>query len=322
MSLQAVVSEIQRRESFCVTTHISPEGDAVGSALALGVALCSMGKKAQVVFRDPIPRQLRFLPHQGMVSVRKRLPSTVDALLVVDCGDLGRTGFFKKKRPLTGRIINVDHHRTNNKFGDVNWVDPAASATGEMIYLLLRELGVAIGPAMATALYTTLITETGSFHYLNTSARVLQICAELIGYGADPFEIARRLYEQQTEGRLRLMGLVFSELASDRSRKIAWVTVTLSMLDQTGTVPEDSENLVNYLGYLQGILVAILFRQIDRGSFKVSFRSHRVDVSRIAVRLGGGGHAYAAGCTIQGTRLPVQRRVLRVVREELRRIAK
>jgi phosphoesterase RecJ-like protein len=322
MSLQAVVSEIDRHASFIVTSHVAPEGDAVGSAMALALALKALGKSAEVALRDPVPRQLAFLPSRGLVYRKERIVDPADALIAVDCGDLHRTGFFFGERPPVGRIINIDHHITNHKFGDVNWVDASAASTGEMVYDLLVELKIPITPGIAAALYTSIASETGSYHYVNTTPKVFRMAADLVERGADPVAIARSLFESQTEGRLRLMAEVFSGLRLDSGGKLAWIRATLPMLEATGTDPEDTENLINYASFIEGVEVALLFRQIDPESFKVSLRSRgRVDVSRIATRFGGGGHRYASGCVVRGEIAPVEERVLAAVREEISRCA-
>jgi phosphoesterase RecJ-like protein len=318
MSLDAVVSEIDRHSSFLVTAHIGPEGDAIGSGMALTLGLRSIGKKADMVVRDPIPRQLWFLPGREIVFQREKISGPVDALVAVDCGDLERTGFFNSERPHVGRIINIDHHVTNRKFGDVNWVISEAAATGEMIYDLLRAMNIRITQPIATALYTSIASETGSYHYTNTTSKVFRMAAELVELGADAVSIARHLFESQTEGRLRLMAEVFSGLALDPGGKIAWTSVTLPMYGRTGTDAEDTENFVNYLKFIEGVEVALIFKQIDQRSYKISFRSAgSVDVARIAGRFGGGGHVYASGCVVEGELADLQASVLSAVREEI-----
>jgi phosphoesterase RecJ-like protein len=261
---------------------------------------------------------LKFLSCEGLVYQREEIRDPVDALIAVDCGDLNRTGFFFGDRPPVGRIINIDHHVTNHKFGDVNWVMAEAAASGEMIYDLFSEMKIPITPEIAIPLYTSIASETGSYHYTNTTPKVFRMAADLAERGADPVAIARYLFESQTEGRLRLMAEVFSGLSLDPSGKVAWISVTLPMLDRTGTSAEDTENFINYPRFIEQVEVAVFFRQVDPSRYKVSFRSRgRVDVSRIATRFGGGGHAYASGCVVPGDLASVEQRILSAVREEI-----
>lgn len=319
MSLEAVVSEICKHSSYLVTSHVGPEGDAVGSAMALALGLRSIGKKADVILRDPVPLQLSFLPQKDLVSQRESITEAVDTMVVVDCGDLNRTGYFSGERPSVGTMINIDHHVTNHGFGNINWIESDASATGEMVFDLLKAMNISMTPEIATALYTAIMSETGSYHYSNTTSKVFRMAADLLEHGADAVEIARHLYESQSAGKLRLMGEVFSGLSLDSGGKIAWAVVTLPMMERTGTLPEDTESFVNYHRYIDGVEVAILFRQVSPQSYKVSFRSGGdLDVSRIAGRFGGGGHMYASGCLMDGELVAIQKQVLSIVEEEIR----
>jgi phosphoesterase RecJ-like protein len=172
---------------------------------------------------------------------------------------------------------------------------------------------------IATALYTSIASETGSYHYTNTTSKVFRMAADLVELGADAVSIARHLFESQTEGRLRLMAEVFGGLSLDPGGKVAWTAVTLPMYGRTGTDAEDTENFVNYLRFIEGVEVALIFKQIDRRSYKISFRSAgAVDVARIADRFGGGGHRYASGCVVEGELADIQASVLAAVREEIR----
>lgn len=316
MSLPEVVALIQRKKSFLITGHVSPEGDVLGSGLALALALRRMGKSAEVVNRDPFPRQLLFLPHEGLYSQRETITQPAEVLIVVDCGTLERTGY---KRPLPAEVlVNIDHHVTNPSFGDVNWVLPTATATGEMIYDLLKALGVAITPPMATCLYTALATETGSFRYVNTSSKSLRIAAELIECGASPVQIAHALYDANTSGQMQLLGEVLTTMEIRPEDRLAWIRVTQSQLERTRTTLEDTEDFVNYPRSIEKVEVAIFFREAGPEQYKISFRSQgKVDVSLLAKRLGGGGHSYAAGCTRFGPWEKVKELVLASAREAI-----
>ncbi|MBI3803181.1 MAG: bifunctional oligoribonuclease/PAP phosphatase NrnA [Nitrospirae bacterium] len=316
MSLADVVAVLQQKKSFLITGHVSPEGDVLGSGLALAMALRQMGKTAEVINKDPFPRQLLFLPHKGLFSQRETVTPSSEVLIVVDCGTLERTGY---PRPLPAEIlVNIDHHVTNPAFGDVNWVVPTATATGEMIYDLLKALGTEITPPIATALYTALATETGSFRYVNTSSKTLRMAAELIESGADLARIAHALYDANTSGQMQLLGEVLTQMEISVDDRLAWIRVTQSQLQRTRTTLEDTEDFVNYPRSIEKVEVAIFFREAGPDQYKISFRSQgKVDVALLAKRLGGGGHTYAAGCTCFGAWEQVKERVLSTAREAI-----
>lgn len=316
MSLAKVVSVLQERESFLITGHVSPEGDVIGSGMALALALRDMGKKAKVINKDPIPQQLLFLPHDGLFTQQKTITQTADALIVVDSGSFERTGYAGPFSIPT--IINIDHHVTNPSFGNINWVLPTAMATGEMIYDLLKEMGTAMTPSIATCIYTALITETGSFRYVNTTSRALQIAGEMIEKGADPFRIASALFEANTSGRLKLLAEVLAKMEVSSDERIAWIQVMQAQLRKTGTTFEDTEDFVTYPRSIEKVEVAVFFREVGPEQFKISFRSQgKVDVALLAKRWGGGGHTYAAGCTRIGPWEKVKEMILASVQEAI-----
>lgn len=300
MVIARIADEIKKKRVFAITAHVSPEGDALGSELALAIALRQLGKEASVINFDPVPRQLRFLPHDKVIKDKKEIEGSFDALFVLDCGDIERTNLFKDAPPSVPLVINIDHHLTNKKFGHINWVEESAAATGELIYYLIERLGLRITPDIAICLYTTLLTETGNFNYSNTSSKVLRIAADLVEAGADPWKIAVSLGENSPE-RLRLLGELLINIEKSRDGKIAWFTITNELFERTKTSAEDTENLVNYPRSLLGVEVALLFREVSPDSFKISLRSNGVvNVAEIATKFAGGGHKYAAGCLVKG----------------------
>jgi len=310
----SVVEAMKPYQTFCVSTHINPEGDALGSAIGLALALRSAGKEADVVLRDPVPAYLDFLPFQGVVSQHPALPRAYDVLAVVDCGDLERTGLFTQAPPPVKAVVNIDHHMTNREFGTVNWIVPDATASGQMVYELIQAWGVPLSRDIAVCLYTTLLTETGCFRYSNTTPGTFRIAADLLECGVDSAKVARALYERSSPGRLQLLGEVLRGLGRHPNGKIAWVTVTQALFRATGTSPEDTEDMVNYPRSLNGVEVAVLFRELSSTQYKISLRSQgRVNVAAIAEGFGGGGHRNAAGCVAQGDLESVRARVLSAV---------
>ncbi|MGH7273919.1 MAG: DHH family phosphoesterase [Nitrospiria bacterium] len=318
--IHEVIQEIERNSTFLVSTHINPEGDALGSALALALALRTLGKKALVVNRDPVPRFLDFLPYQGIFQQRNQVAEPYDVLAVLDCGDLARTALFDPQNLPATRVINIDHHLTNQQFGHINWIQVEATATGEMIFELIKAMGINMTSEMALCIYTSIVTETGSFRYSNTSSRTFLLAAELVGHGVEPWRVAQQLFERNTTGQLKLLADLLSKMEVSRDGRMAWVEVTQDLFSATKTSAEDIENFVNYPRSIEGVEVAILFRELSSDSYKLSFRSKgRVDVARLAEQFGGGGHRNAAGCVVKGRRDQVREKVLPAVEEAITR---
>jgi phosphoesterase RecJ-like protein len=317
-----ILQLIRDKSSFLVTAHQAPEPDAMGSSIALALALRGLGKKARVVNVDPLPRVLRFLSTNQLVARQRRITERPDALFVLDCGDLERTALFETGRTASQipfPVVNIDHHLTNTRFGTYNWIEPHAAATAELIYELMQGLQSPMTAEIATSLYTALVGETGSFRYSNTTARVFHLAARLVEEGAEPFRVSRELFESDSPGRLKLLHRLLGTLTRSFDGRVAWVTVTRRMLRETRTGVEDTENLVNYPRSLGGVDVAVLFREEQPRLFKISLRSKgRVNVAAAAQRFGGGGHHNAAGCKLSGSLPAVRRAVLRAVREEMR----
>ena len=321
MSQQAVQEALLRHRRCLVSTHVSPEGDALGSALALAHALRGMGKEALVVNRDPIPRLLDFLPSDGLFRQVSRVDGDYDLLVVVDCGDLERTGLFDTQRPPL--LINIDHHVTNRQFGQINWVEPEASATAQMIAGLLAAMRAPMTMEIALCLYTALMTETGSFKYSNTTPRVFRLAAELAERGVQPAWVASQIYERNTLSRLKLLGALLERLEMNSDRTVAWVTIPAELFARTGTTAEDAEDFVNYPRSLAQTQVAVLIRDAEPGRVKVSFRaSGDVDVAAVAAQFGGGGHRKAAGCTVAGTIETVRPQVIAAAERAVRQAAR
>jgi phosphoesterase RecJ-like protein len=321
---QAVQEALLRHGRCLISTHVSPEGDALGSALALAHALRGLGKEALVVNRDPVPRLLDFLPSQGLFRQVSRVEGEHDLLVVVDCGDLERTALFNERRPPL--VVNIDHHITNKQFGGINWVEPDAAATAEMIAELLGAMGVPVTSEIALCLFTALLSETGSFRYSNTTPRVFRLAAELAERGVQPAEVAQKIYERNTLPRLKLLGALLERLELNADRTVAWVTIPAELFARTGTTAEDAEDFVNYPRSLEATQVAMLIRDAGPGLVKVSFRaSGPVDVSAIASQFGGGGHRKAAGCTVAGGIEEVRAKVVaaaeRAVQETIQTVA-
>jgi phosphoesterase RecJ-like protein len=297
---QRIRETIDKGRRFLVTTHIDPDGDAVGSAFAACFALTGLGKDAAVYLRDSVPHRYRFLPKPA--AVQHVLPENgYDAVIVVDCGDLTRVGDGHASLKQKGLLVNIDHHAAGQAFGQINIIDERASSTAEILYLILKSLQVRFTSDIAVNLYTAVVTDTGSFRYENTTERAFSICEEMIGFGVSPAHVAAKVYENHPKERFQLLCLVLATMETAREDRIALAHITGDMFSRTRTNPEHAEGFVEYLKEIDSVEVACLLRELGSGRYKVSMRSkERVDVASVARTFGGGGHRKAAGCTLEG----------------------
>ncbi|HET6420347.1 MAG TPA: bifunctional oligoribonuclease/PAP phosphatase NrnA [Geobacteraceae bacterium] len=298
--IQRIISEIELNNTFLVTAHENPDGDAIGSSLAMANYLASLGKDVTIYSCDPVPDNYMFLPLAG--NVLYEIPNRhFDICFILDAGDMGRAGKNLSKCGRIGKIINIDHHPDNKNFGDINVVDPGASATGALIYRVLSAAGHVIDYNTALCIYTAIVTDTGSFRYSNADQEAFHISGQMIAKGINPWFVTENLYESQPRQRLDLLSLALSTLQVADRGDIASITVTLDMFSKTGATPDLTDGFINYPRSIKGVEVAIFFREIEKNTFKVGFRSKgKVDVSSLAAVFGGGGHHNAAGCKISG----------------------
>jgi phosphoesterase RecJ-like protein len=293
-----VCEALLRYRRIVITSHMRPDGDSIGSSLALAWALRELGIDARVVHRDPPTPQLAEFPGTGDIEVADAIPQGTEAVVVLECGDLARTG-------LSGfdglPLINIDHHPGNTGYGDVHWFDGTAAALGEVIFDIIAELGVPLTAQMATQLFVAVVTDTGSFKYPGVSPRTFSICARLLEAGADPVSTARKLYDSHSLGRLRLQGALLQTLEVELDGHVALMTLTDAMLDASGSAPDETDGLINLPLSVKAIQASVCFKQADDGHWRVSLRSKgAIDVGRLARGIGGGGHRNAAGCTLEG----------------------
>jgi phosphoesterase RecJ-like protein len=323
----AEVKEIIRgAERFVLVTHVNPDGDGIGSQIALHRHLVSLGKTSRIINGHPPPANYRFLHDDGEVEVYDAdrhggVIAAADAIFVLDISNWDRLGACGPAvRESRARKICIDHHVSNNRFADVNVIDRTASSTGEMIYRLIEGSGDGLTPDIALPLYVSIITDTGSFRFSNTNSRVHRIAAHLVDLGVNPRHTYEKIYETSSIGRLRLLGLALSELRMAASDRLVWVKITREMLDRTGTRPQDCEGFVDYLRLLKDVEVCLLLIEVGEGRLKVSLRSRgAVDVNRLAAEFGGGGHRHAAGALLQGSVEALERSLLQSVERLLAR---
>lgn len=304
--LDEVLNQIGRRTKFILTSHARPDGDAVGSALACCQILRSMGKEASVVLSDGVPVIYRPLPgSDSVVQTTEDVPEA-EAAIILECDGIARTKLAGLEQHY---LINIDHHATARPFADVNWIDPNACATAEMIFLLAREAGVKISPEVATCLYTAVLTDTGSFCFTGTTERTFALAQELVRCGADPVRIAHSVYFSTHLAKMRLLGAALSNLQRDGS--LAWMHVGQDAMERAHASEEDCEGLVNYALAIEGIEVALFFRELPDGRYRVSLRSKgSVNVAAVAAVFGGGGHECASGCSVDGPLMPAVERLM------------
>ncbi len=298
-SLQEIVEFVKRHHSFAVLSHSRPDGDSLGSSLALGCALKQLGKQVDILQADPVPEAYSRLPAVDLVRVDSDLRGDYDSLIVLECSDLARTGLGSL---LDNHVINIDHHSNTDPFGDLNWVDDSAAAVAELVYELILTLEAEITPSIASNLYAAILTDTGSFQFSNTTRKTFSITAELVSKGARPAEIASAVYMSQPLARIKLLVEVLGTLQVHPTKPIAWILLTREMLRKTGASKDLTEGFVNYPLSLNGVHAVAFFREDGSDTTRVSLRSKgRLDVATIARHWGGGGHKNAAGLTVSAS---------------------
>ena len=319
-NMDQIAERLKAADDILVTTHTNPDGDALGSLVALGSALKSLGKRTLWYNASPIPAVYRFIP-----SIQ-RVTSTLDdvggfkAAVILDCGNIRRIGPLSERVRQIPLIINIDHHTTNSYFGHLNYVDTNVCASTEIVYHLLNRMGVTIDKAMATAIYTGILTDTGSFRFSNTNEPAFAICHEMVNRGVDPSQVAQHVYGRFSMGRIKLLNLALDTIEITPDGRVSLMSLTQEMLRKTGTQLEDADGLINYARRIEDVRVAVLIQETVNGSdpeplekktYHVSLRSDgTVDVSAIAAAFGGGGHISAAGFNARGCLTTIKKRLL------------
>src|SRR5436190_19016316 len=306
--LTEVLAQIERRNRFVLTSHARADGDAVGSSLACCEILRGMGKQAEVVLHDGVPRVYRQLPFADKVIRANRVNGSYDAAVILECDSIQRTRLEGLDHQF---LINIDHHKSGRNFAHVNWIDPKAVATAEMVYRLARQAGVKISPEIATCLYTAVLTDTGAFMFEGTNEHTFELARELVLAGADPVRAARPIYFGHSTAKMRLLGSALSVL--QREGPLAWIWVTQEQMGRFGAREEDCEGLVNYALAIGDVEVAVFFRELPDARCRVSMRSKgALNVAAVADHFGGGGHKCASGCSMDG---PMGAAVSRVIEQ-------
>jgi phosphoesterase RecJ-like protein len=294
--IDAILAVLRRGERFLVCSHSRPDGDAVGSMLAMGMLLEQMDKRADLVTADCIPGIYRGLPGAATIRTACGVHGSYDAVILLECDSLGRSrlrgleNFF---------LINIDHHASGRPFAHLNWIDRDAASVGELVYRLVEAAGAVLTPRMATCLYTTVLTDTGGFCYGATRAATFALAQNLVLAGADPIRIAQDVYFSTATSKLLLLGAALANL--NRDGRLAWLSVSHHDMVRACAAEEDCEGIVNFALAIAGVEAAVFLRELPERRIRLSLRSKgRVNVAALAERLGGGGHENAAGCTLDG----------------------
>ena len=302
---------ILSRQRFVISSHARPDGDSIGSQLALAYALRALGKHVDIVNKDPAPPPLMAFPGVPTIRVADTAEGEYDAAVVLECSELARTGVTGLERYF---LINIDHHPGNAGFGRLNWFNGDAAACAEMVFDVIEALGVPMSVEIATHVYVGILTDTGSFHYSSISPRTFDICRQLVEAGVDPPRVARSIFDSNSLGRLKLFGAVLSSIELEDDGRLAVVRVDRAMAARAGGNYEDTEGLINLPLTVREIQAVVFFKEMDAREYRVSLRSKgEIDVCAVAKRFGGGGHKNASGCTVRGEYAEVRARLTREI---------
>lgn len=319
--IDRILDALRPARTVCVVGHFRPDGDCVGSQLALTLALWGEGKKVACWNEDPIPQKYRFLDPDGLIE-KPKPDLKFDCVISADAASLERLG--KRVGECIARrklLINIDHHPSNTRFGDLDWVSSRQPSTGELIYRLLRVARWPITPRIADCLFTAVSTDTGSFQYPSTLPATYHVAGELVARGANLAKICDEVYQSFPLPRARLLKRVYARFRLTAKDRIAWFWLKQADFARTGAESADSEGLIDHIRAIDPVVVACVFEEVEPELTRVSLRSKsdRVDVNEIAAQFGGGGHAAAAGARIEGTPLATQRRVIAAIKLALKR---
>ena len=313
--LSQVVQLIEQKQRFMITSHVRPDGDGLGSGLALYWMLKALNKHAEVVLHDRVPPAYHVLPGSELVMVQDDVTEAYDAAFIIECSDVERPGLPSLKDTF---VVNIDHHSTTVPFGDINWIDSTAAAVGEMIYNLCKALGVEVTKEIAECIYTALLTDTGSFHFSNTTERTLKIASELVRRDVEPARISQALFYSNSFSKVKLLGMVLANIERDESGRIAWITMDRATMYEADACEEDADGIVNHALSIGEVEAVAFFKELSPGKYRISLRSkNKNNVAKVAEQFGGGGHRNAAGCRVDGEFFEVKRRVIEALQTAL-----
>jgi phosphoesterase RecJ-like protein len=310
-----VAEEIRRRRHFLLTSHVRPDGDAIGSQMAMAYALTALGKQVRVVNRDIAPDQFVDFPGVRDIRIAAAIDGDLDAVIVMESGDLSRTGVSGLDR---GYVINIDHHVGNTMYGALNWFDLSAAACGEMVFDLIAALGVPLSYEIAVHIYVAILTDTGSFHYSSISPRTFDICRQCVEAGVSPPAVARTIFDSNSLGRLKLIGAILNKMELDQSGRVATLLIDRNLSAASGGTYDDTDGIINMPLTVKQVQAVVFFKENGPDDWRVSMRSKgEIDINAVARQFGGGGHKNASGCSATGRLEELKAIFLRKVLEQM-----
>lgn len=317
-SYDTAIERLRAVKRVLIVSHANPDGDAIGSTLALGMGLRELGLDVVMYNEDPLPHSLRFLPHVKELTQKLPTATAIDLAVMVDCSQPHRVSKAFEALVPQVPLMMIDHHLINGAAPEGNCVDVTAAATGHVVYELLTRMGVTITPSIATLVYTTVVMDTGFFCYSNTTPGVFELAAQLVRKGASPSDVSQAALENNPPAQLKLLPLVLETMEFHFEDQCASIVLTQQMLEEAQATPDMAEDFINFARSVKGVEVAVLFREREQGVYKISFRSKkRINVAELASRFDGGGHFHAAGCTIKKTLPEVRSLILAAVESVL-----
>ncbi|MBC8590512.1 bifunctional oligoribonuclease/PAP phosphatase NrnA [Lachnospiraceae bacterium NSJ-29] len=317
--MDEAIKLILQYNNIFIASHINPDGDNIGSMLAISLALRKINKNVSVLKSDVLPEDFMFLPGSHDIQEYKEELGPIDIFIVVDCSDEDRLGNNKALLSNAKKVINIDHHISNTMFGDLNIVDPKSAATGELIYKLIKKMGISLDIDIGSNLYTAISTDTGKFSYESVTSRTHRIIAELIDIGVDFNTINLNLYENMSIEKTKLFIQSLSTLKFYEGNSIVTLKITKEMLKHAGAKMEDAEGIISFIRKIESVEVACVLKEIEMNNIKISLRSKRdVDVALIAQSFDGGGHIRAAGCSINSNIEEAEKEIVGKIREVVR----
>jgi len=324
MSIQQIIEQLKKSKRLLLASHMLPDGDAIGALISLGIALGEYKKSVRLYNEGPIPAVYQFLPSLHLINNTVGDVAEFDTAIILDCSDLHRIGEVAAEVSKIPVLINIDHHMTNTRFGNLQLIDPSASSTAEMVYRLITQMGIPINTGIAYSIYTGIMADTGSFRFKNTTPEAFEISYKMVLSGAEPHKVAQHVYETTSLKRIKLLHMLYESIELSFNGKMSIMTLTQNMLNATGSKLEDVNGLINYAKQIENVKLAVLLYERRRSharknesDFHVSLRSDdEVNVAAIATSFGGGGHQNAAGFDIHAT-LPELKRSIFYFSENL-----
>jgi len=308
---------LREHQKFAVLGHVRPDGDALGSQLALGLSLKQLGKDVRIWNEEGMLEKYSFLPNANLLTKPPAEPEDVDVAIALDTAIQNRLGTTLPAVRLAQVWINIDHHPSNPGYGDLVYIDPNSPATGQILFELIKSEKLPIDAAIAENLYVAISTDTGSFQYSNTTARTFEIAAELVRMGIDVGRVSQLTYENYPRRRVELLRDLLGTMRFDANDRVASFSLSLATAKKLGVLPEDNEGLIDHLRAIHGVIVAVFFEELADGKVRVSMRSKsaKVNVCAICEKFGGGGHVLAAGARVRGSLAEVEKKIMKEVRD-------